>query len=453
MNWTLKNKEQYQRNIKLAGPVMIGSLGHIMVGVADSLMVGKMLGPIPLAAVSLANSIFHIPLVFAVGIAFGLTPLIANADGEGNIGKISRLWKNGLVINMTFGVLVMLLLLASGPLFGHLGQDPEVVEYALPYFFIITTGIVPMMMFLNLKQFAEGLSDTATATRVSLIANFINIVLNYLLIKGVWIFPELGLLGAGYATVISRWLMYIGLYAYIKNKAKFKKYWKARKEEVFKWKTMKDILNIGLPTGLQYIFEVGAFAISAVMAGSIGAFPQAAHQIAISLASISYMAAGGLSAAASIRVGNQLGQRDYVQLKLAATTLFKMVLIFMAISGGLFLLTRNILPTFFTDEVEVIAVASQLLIITTLFQLSDGAQVLAQGALRGLSDVKMPTIITFIAYWIIALPASYMLAFWLDWGVVGIWIGLAAGLTFSGALLTKRFYKKANELIQKANIE
>jgi multidrug resistance protein, MATE family len=169
------------------------------------------------------------------------------------------------------------------------------------------------------------------------------------------------------------------------------------------------------------------------------------------LASISYMAAGGLSAAASIRVGNQLGQRDYTQLKLAATTLFKMVLVFMAITGVLFLLTKDILPTFFTDEMEVIVIASQLLIIATLFQLSDGAQVLAQGALRGLSDVKMPTIITFIAYWVIALPASYILAFWLDWGVIGIWIGLAAGLTFSGALLTKRFYKKANELIQKAN--
>lgn len=453
MNWTLKNKDQYQRNIKLAGPVMIGSLGHIMVGVADSLMVGKLLGPIPLAAVSLANSIFHIPLVFAIGIAFGLTPLIANADGEGDTSKIARLWKNGLVVNLTFGVLVMLLLLASGPLFYHLKQEPQVVEYALPYFFVITSGIIPMMLFLNLKQFAEGLSDTAIATRVSLVANVINVILNYLLIEGVWLFPKLGLLGAGYATVISRWLMFIGLYIYVKNKAKFQAYWEARKSEGFKWKPMKDILAIGLPSGLQYIFEVGAFAISAILVGSIGAFPQAAHQIAISLASISYMAATGLSSAASIRVGNQLGLKDYTQLKLAATTLFKMVLVFMAITGVVFLITRNILPTLFTDEKEVIAIAAQLLVITTLFQLSDGAQVLAQGALRGLSDVKLPTLITFIAYWVIALPGGYILAFWFNWGVVGIWVGLALGLTFSGALLTKRFYKKANELILKAERE
>jgi MATE family multidrug resistance protein len=249
--------------------------------------------------------------------------------------------------------------------------------------------------------------------------------------------------------------MFLGLWGYIKNKEKFKKYWIARKEERYKWSSMKDILNIGLPSGLQYIFEVGAFAISAVMAGSIGAFPQAAHQIAISLASISYMAASGLSAAASIRVGNQLGQKDYPQLKLAATTLFKMVLIFMTVTGIVFLLTRNILPTFFTDEPEVIAIAAQLLVITTFFQLSDGAQVLAQGALRGLSDVKTPTLITFVAYWVLALPSAYIFAFVFNWGIVGIWIGLAAGLTFSGALLTKRFYKKANELLslQKNNNE
>ena len=426
---------------------MIGSLGHVMVGVADSLMVGKMLGAIPLAAVSLANSIFHIPLVFAIGIAFGLTPLVANADGEGDVKKISALWKNGLVINLTFGLIVMALLFLSGPVFQHLKQEPEVVEFALPYFFIIITGIVPMMLFMNLKQFAEGLSDTLTATRVSLTANIFNVILNYLLIKGVWIFPELGLLGAGWATVFSRWLMFFGLLGYIKNKEKFAQYWEARKAVKIKWETIKKILDIGLPTGLQYVFEVGAFALTAIMAGSIGAFPQAAHQIAISLASISYMAVSGLSAAASIRVGNQLGQKDYVTLKLAATTLLKMTLVFMSVTGVIFLLSRNFLPTLFTNETEVIAIAAQLLIITTFFQISDGAQVWAQGALRGLSDVRIPTAITFVAYWIIALPASYVFAFVLNWGVIGLWVGLALGLTISGGLLTRRFFHKANELL------
>jgi len=426
---------------------MIGSLGHVMVGVADSLMVGKMLGAIPLAAVSLANSIFHIPLVFAIGIAFGLTPLVANADGEGDIKKISSLWKNGLAVNLTFGVVVMGLLLMTGPIFQHLKQEPEVVEYALPYFFIIVTGIIPMMLFMNLKQFAEGLSDTLTATHVSLVANVFNVILNYLLIKGVWIFPEMGLLGAGWATVISRWLMFLGLLGYIKYKPKFKPYWEARKTVKIRWVSIKKILEIGLPTGLQYVFEVGAFALTAIMAGSIGAFQQAAHQIAISLASISYMAASGLSAAASIRVGNQYGKKDFVTLKLAATTLLKMTLVFMSVTGIIFLLSRNYLPTLFTNEAEVIAIAAQLLIITTFFQISDGAQVWAQGALRGLSDVKVPTAITFVAYWIIALPASYVFAFVFNWGVIGLWIGLALGLTFSGGLLTRRFYHKANELL------
>lgn len=451
MNWTLENKEQYRKNIILAWPVMLGSLGHVLVGVADSLMVGKFLGPIPLAAVSLANSVFHIPLVFAIGVAFGLTPLVANADGEGDVKRTSRLWKNGLFVNVTFGVVILGLLLLCGPLFSRMKQEPEVVDYALPYFYIISTGIIPMMLFLNLKQFAEGLSDTLAATRISLGANVINVILNYFLINGVAFFPEMGLNGAGWATVISRWLMFIGLFIYIKYKPKFKEYWEARKDVKFRYSSMKHILDIGVPSGLQYIFEVGAFAISAILVGSIGAFPQAAHQIAISLASMSYMAASGLAAAASIRVGNQLGQKDYKTLKLAGTTLFNMVLIFMTLAGIIFLLGRNVLPTFFTHEQEVIQIAAQLLIITTFFQLSDGAQVIAQGALRGLGDTRTPTVITFIAYWMVALPLSYFLAFYTSLEVIGIWIGLAVGLTFSGALLTKRFYKKANELIAGAS--
>ena len=444
----LTYSEQYRRNLSLALPVMIGSLGHVMVGVADSVMVGQFLGPIPLAAVSLANSVFHIPLVFAIGVAFGLTPLIANADGEENVERISKYWKNGSLINVVFGFLILGILLLASPMLHHMKQDPEVVTFAEPYFYIISSGIIPFMLFLNLKQFAEGLSDTLAATRISIGANLINIALNYLLIKGVWIFPELGLMGAGIATVASRWLMFFGLWIYIRNKEKFSAYIEARKAAAFEWESSKEILNIGVPSGLQYIFEVGAFAFSAIMVGSIGPFPQAAHQVAISLASISYMAASGLSAAASIRVGNQLGRKDYETLHVAAKTLFQMVIGFMAITGIIFLVSRHYLPTLFTQETEVIEIAATLLIITTFFQISDGVQVVAQGALRGLSDTRMPTLITFVAYWIITLPLAYILAFKLDWGVVGIWIALAIGLTLSGGMLTWRFFKKSNSLRQ-----
>ena len=441
-------KEQYKRNIQLAWPVMIGSLGHVMVGVADSVMVGQYLGALPLAAVSLANSVFHIPLVFAIGVAFGLTPLVANADGEGNVKKAAGLWRNSLYINIVFSVLIITLLMVMKPILGHIRQTPEVVELAGPYFLIISMSMFPMMLFLNMKQFAEGLSDTITATRISLIANAANVLLNYVLINGAWGFPKMGLNGAAWASFIARVLMYFGLLVYLKWNPKFKPYWLARKQTKFNWTSIRRILNIGVPSGLQYIFEVGAFAISAIMVGVIGALPQAAHQVSISLASISYMAASGLGAAASIRIGNQLGQKDYKTLHLAGVTLFRMVAVFMAIMGIAFLVGRNFFPALFNDNATVISIASQLLIIVTFFQLSDGVQVVAQGALRGLSDTRTPTVLTFISYWVVSLPLAYFLGFHTQLGVIGIWIGLAAGLTMNAILLFRRFMKKSNQLLE-----
>ena len=449
MNWlSATYKEQYRRNIQLALPVMIGSLGHVMVGVADSVMVGQYLGAIPLAAVSLANSVFHIPLVFAVGVAFGLTPLIANADGEGNINRAAELWRNSLYINVAFSILIIALLLGIRPILGEMKQTPEVVELAGPYFTIISVSMFPMMLFLNMKQFAEGLSDTLAATRISLVANAANVALNYVLINGKFGFPEMGLNGAAWASFAARVLMYIGLFLYIRYKPKFKPYWEARRATTFNWSATKRILGIGVPSGLQYIFEVAAFAISAILVGVIGALPQAAHQVSISLASISYMAASGLGAAASIRIGNQLGQKDYSTLRLAGVTLFQMVAVFMTIMGIAFLLGRNFFPSLFNDNEVVIGIASQLLIIVMFFQLSDGIQVVAQGALRGLSDVRTPTIMTFISYWVISLPMAYILGFYTDLGVIGIWIGLAVGLTMNAILLFRRFMKKANQLVE-----
>ena len=445
-------KEQYKRNLQLALPVMVGSLGHIMVGVADSVMVGRYLGAVPLAAVSLANSVFHIPFVFAIGVAFGLTPLVANADGEGDVSKASAMWKNAFYVNLAFGILLSVLLVFTRPLLGMMGQEPEVVTFAGPYFNIISWSMIPFLLFLNLKQFAEGLSDTLAATRISLGANVLNVILNYVLINGYWGFPRLGLEGAAWASFIARVAMFIGLWLYVRWHGKFKKYWQSRKDVHFNWESVNKILAIGVPSGLQYIFEVGAFAISAILVGTIGALPQAAHQVSISLASISYMTASGLSAAASIRVGNQLGRKDYPTLKLAGVTLFRMVIMFMATTGIIFLAGRHFWPSLFTTEPTVIAIAAQLLIITTFFQISDGVQVVAQGALRGLSDTRTPTLFSFISYWVVSLPMAYVLGFYTSLGVVGVWIGLAVGLTVNAVLLYRRFMKKADALIAESQL-
>lgn len=438
----MTRREHYILNAKLSYPVMLGQLGHITVGVADSVMVGQ-LGAFPLAAVSLANSLFAVPFVFGMGLAYGITPLVANADGSGDRNKIARVLRNGVVLCFWAGLAMALLTFGTKAIGPHLGQDPKVLELSLPYLMLIGSSILPLMVFFGLKQFCEGLSDTKVAMRVSVGANLLNILLNYLLIFGHFGFPELGLNGAGWATLISRIIMVIVMILYVWKVKRFHQYTSLFKKIPVTLKGIAEIWKLGAPTGLQYIFEVGAFATAAIMIGQIGPLPQAAHQIAINLASVSYMMASAFGVAATIRVGNQLGRKDYETMRYAARTLFVMTIVFMLITGAIFLLGRHALPALYTDDMEVILIAGQLLIIATIFQLGDGLQVTALGALRGLSDVKAPTLITFVAYWVLALPIGYLLGLTWGMGATGIWYGLAMGLTISAGLLLWRFHKKS----------
>lgn len=438
-------KAEYKRNIALAYPVMLGSLGQILVGVVDSMMVGQ-LGAIPLAAISYANSLLAIPLVFGLGIAFGLTPLVANADGAKDIRKASRLFKNGLVVNGIVGLLIVGVLFGIRPYMNLLGQDPEVVSASIPYYTVVALSFFPLQIFFNYKQFTEGLSDTKAAMRLSLIANLLNVIMNYIFIYGKLGIEPMGMVGAAWATFYSRIIMVVLMIGWVHYKKKYSEYMRIFWDTKLKWNEMMEVLRIGVPSGLQYIFEVGAFASASIIIGSIGALDQAAHQIAISLASISYMAASGFGAAATVRVGNQLGKKDIPTLKVASSTIFEMTVIFMTFTGVLFLVGRNWLPSFFTEDPTVLAVASQLLIITTIFQISDGVQVAALGALRGLGDVRIPTIVTFISYWIIAIPIGYYLGNHTSLQATGVWIGLAIGLTVSAFAQWLRFQKKVAKL-------
>ncbi|MEK9998347.1 MAG: MATE family efflux transporter, partial [Cryomorphaceae bacterium] len=405
--------QQYKISLNLAYPVVIGQLGQIMVSVADSIMVGKFLGTIPLAAISLAVSVLIIPMVFAIGVAYGLTPLVAGADGEENPAAATKYFKNGLVLNSILGLLIygLIALFAEG---AHLlGQDQRVVAEALPYIHVVGFSIVPMMSFFAFKQFAEGLSDTKAAMRVSLAANFLNVLLNYPLITGWGPFPELGLIGAAVSTLVTRFLMLGGMALYIRKKEKFALYWSFWRSSEVNWSTIKEILNIGVPSGLQYVFEAGAFAMSGVIVGMIGPVQQAAHQIALNIASVSYMMVSGLGAAATIRMGNQLGRRDYPMLRLAGQSLFHLTFFFMLVTMTLLILLRNFLPQFYSSDPEVLQYTAVLMVAAGIFQMPDGMQATALGALRGIKDVNIPTIVAFVAYWVIAVPLCYFLGVYL----------------------------------------
>lgn len=418
----------------------------MMVNVADSVMVGQ-LGALPLAGASLANVIFHLLMTFGIGISYAITPLVAAADGEGNTARASEILKNGFLLNIITGILLFGLVLIGSPVLFYLDQPQDVVTIAVPYLNIVTFSLIPLMVFQTFRQFAEGLSRTRQAMFIVIACNVINIGLNYLLIYGKAGFPELGLNGAGWASLISRIVLAVWMMSYIYFSKSFITFRNGFSIGFYSKKLIKRLINIGLPAGLQFIFEVGAFGFAVIMIGWIGTKALAAHQIAVNLAAVSYMAASGLSAAATIRVGNQLGRKDVPTLRAAAFTLYGMVITFMLACALIFILGRYYLPSLYIRDVEVVQIASSLVVIAGFFQLSDGIQVVSLGALRGLEDVKIPTLLTFIAYWVIALPVGYLLGFKFDLGAEGIWYGLLIGLTIVAMVMSIRFNKLTKMLV------
>lgn len=429
---------QWRENIPLALPVIVGQIGHIAASVADSMMVGA-LGTIPLAAVSLASSIASVPLVFGIGMAYGLTPMVAHAMGQARPFKAVRLLKNGTVVNAFTSALMFLFALVLFWGIQFTGQEPAVVEEARTYLWIIMASYLPFMLFMSAKQYLEGMGDTKTPMRISLYGNVGNIGLNALLIYGWGPFPEWGIVGAGVATIIARGYMMMAAWWFVLRRGKADPAdWLRAKVTGY---PIRALLKIGVPSGFQYIFEVSAFAASAWIIGTLGATPLAAHQVAISLASISYMAATGLGAAATIRIGQAMGRKDLAGAKAAGTSLFLITIIFMALTGLTFFVFRHQLPWAYTQDPAVVASAAALLVVATIFQISDGVQATALGALRGIQDVRVPTAITFVAYYVIALPLEWYFGHILGWGAVGVWSALAVGLTVSAMWLSLRFYR------------
>lgn len=431
---------------------MLGSLGHLLVGLIDDIMVGQ-ISPVHLAATSLGNSFFFIAFSIGLGFSFAITPLIAESDGENNIKKGRSFFQHGVILTTILGIVMFIALLLIKPILYHLDQPAEVVELAVPYYEIVAFSIIPVMIFQGFKQFADGLAQTRYPMYATIATNVVNIILNFILIYGFWIFPRLEIVGAAIGTLVSRFVLVLMMYHFFNKNDVFKPFLKKIKKAHLQLQVFKKIINIGFPSALQMLFEVGIFSATVILAGTLGAFPQAANQIAIKLATATFMIASGLSVAATIRIGNQKGIGNYIELRRIAFSNFLLVFLIMSCFSIGFLLLKNYLPFMFTDNLEVVAIASQLLIIAALFQISDGFQVVFLGALRGLQDVKIPSYITFIAYWIIGFPISYILGILLNFEAIGIWIGLFAGLSASAIMLFIRFNYLSKKLIKTNHYE
>jgi MATE family multidrug resistance protein len=442
-----KYKPYYKDNLHLALPIVVSQLGHTLVHLADSVIVGHFAGTIQLAAVSLVNSVFMLILVLGMGLSYGLTPLIARENGSKNFDECGKLLSNSLIINfLTSLILYAFVQFGSLLVIDHIGQSPEVVAYAKPYLSYLGISIIPLMIFQTFKQFTEGLGFTKQAMYISIWGNVINVIFGVIFVKGMFGIAPMGVKGVGLSTLIDRSLMAIVMFIYVTRSAHFKKYIQTFKITFIDKFRSRQIMKIGAPVALQYSFEISAFSGAAILIGTIGAVEQAAHQVAINLAAVTYMMASGIASAATIKTGNNLGKANLLDLRRSAIASYHVIILFMSVTAILFSLANNLLPYIYTEDQAVITIAAQLLIIAGFFQLFDGTQVVGLGILRGIGDVNIPTIITFIAYWIIGIPLAYVLGIVLHLGVNGIWYGLTFGLLTASILLFLRFQHKTKLL-------
>jgi len=440
-------KKHIWETFNLAYPVIIGQLGFIMMGVVDSIMVGE-LGAVPLAGASLGNSMFILIFIIGLGVSMSVTPLIAILVGAKRFQECGIYFRQSLIVNIVLGLILMSAVFFTSNLFEYLNQPLAVAEQASSYTKIIALSIMPAMLFHTYKQFIEGFSIMKPAMIIAIVANIINAFANWVFIYGNIGMPALGLNGAGWATFFSRVFMVFVIMLYVMNKEYFKQFDVNFHFKKINFPVIKKILSIGLPSGFQYFFEVGAFSFAVIMIGWLGTNQLAAHQIAINLASITFMVVLGISAAGGIRVGNEVGKKDIVEVRKAGFTAVIMGASIMFTFGIIFIVLNKFLPTLYIDNEDVIRIASSLIVIAALFQISDGIQGVGIGVLRGLTDVKIPTLITFIAYWVLALPIGYLFGFVFHFGVDGVWVGLLLGLTASATMLTIRFNIKSKQLVE-----
>lgn len=437
----------YKRNLKVAVPVMFTQIGGALVGLFDTMMVGHY-ATVDLAAVSFSNAIFFTIMVFASGSLMGLTPLIGLQDGElsqhpdkaNSIrAKMASLLQNGLYFTLIISMVTTVLLALCIPFLDRFGQDPEVIEVARPYYILIVISLFPYLLFCLQKQFLEGLGNTIVAMVVVLAMNALNVLLNWVFIYGHWGAPAMGAVGAGIATLVSRIGMPVCLFVAIMLHRHWREYIRLFSRHLSSWREVCRIARIGFPIGGQTFFETVTFTLAVVAIGWISKEAVAAHQIASQISNLTFMLAVGIGAGTTIRVSHQLGKGDLPAVRMASNASIHLVILMNTIGAALMIGLRHYIPYLFTDDQEVITIASQLLVFAGLYQYSDGLQAVGASMLRGITDVKVPMVIAFISYIIIGLLIGYVCAFPLGMGAAGIWIGFIVGLTFAAVLFHSRF--------------
>lgn len=414
-------------------PIVLGQVGQNLISLTDTIMVGR-LGAVPLAASAFASSFFIIFLIFGFGILAPLAPLFARINGAHKYREADDLLKHAVILTVIMSFFLIGILYVLMPFLNYFGQTTEVLEGGKNFYQIIAWSLLPSLIFQVYRQFTDGIGETKVAMAVMIAGVILNVIGNWLLI------PYLGLDGSGLSTLICRTLMAFALVFYIHRQKKFRRYLSDAWSLNWQWDYLIRTFRLGLPTGLTFLFEVGAFASAAIVMGVFGTQALAAHQIAISLASITFLVTSGLGVAASIRVGFEMGQGRKREARQAGFTSISIGAVYMALCGLLFFFLRFRLPALYVDDQQVIDLAAKLLMVAAFFEVFDGVQSVVIGALRGLTDTFWPSILAFVSYWILGLPLGALIAFTWGQGPIGVWIGLLIGLIFISIFLTFRFH-------------
>lgn len=428
----------YRRNLAVAFPVMLTQLGAALVGLIDTIMVGHY-ATTDLAAVSFANGVFFTFMVFAMGAVMAVTPLVGHAFVQKNDERVASLLLNGLWFTLLIGGATCAVLAWCVPFMDDMGQDPEVVKAARPYLIMRIVGMIPFLIFCLEKQFMEGLGNTIVAMLVTAGINVLNILLNWVFIFGHWGCPPMGATGAGLATMIAWVLLPIVFLAAILSRQEWRRYFSLCSCSLNSRATIRELLKVGAPIGMQTTMETVLFTLSFIMVGWISKEALAAHQVTNQVADFAFMLSLGISSATTIRVSHQYGLGDMHATRMAANASVHLILLMNTIGAALMIGLRHYLPYLFTEDEAVVSLASQLLIFAGMLQYADGLQCVGAGMLRGVTDVRVPMWITVITYVIIALPLGYALMFPAGLGAVGMWMSFVVALTIAAAAFHLRF--------------
>lgn len=434
----ITNAKYYKELARLGLPIVIGQLGIIFVSFADTFMVGRH-GTEELGAASFVNNMFNLAIIFATGFSYGLTPVVGRLFGSGRQREAGGVLKNALLANSAIALLLMAVMWVLYLNIGNLGQPAELLELMRPYYLTLLISMPFILLFNAFKQFADGITDTKTSMWILLAGNLLNIAGNYLLIFGKCGFPELGLLGAGISTLLSRMAMLAIFLAIFFKQRRYRVYTQGFWHSKITKPQQKELFAIGFPVAAQMGMETASFSLATIMVGWLGTTALASHQIMCTVGQLGFMMYYGMAAAVAVKASNYNGTGDTANIRRTASAGFHLILVMAVVASVLIYLMRHHIGGIFTDNNDVAVMVAQLTVPFILYQFGDGLQCNYSNALRGIADVKPVMLYAFIAYFIISLPAGYLFGFVFGWGLPGVWMSFPFGLTSAGVMFYLRF--------------